>query len=196
MTGDMSIRHLRPGLTSATGCKGHSFLMTSWKQQLARLFAMHKGHVEQIAFRRVRDREVAADIVQTAFTKLLASGGRESEEENTKILFTAVRNESSNYLTGSMRRSNILSGLTLEQMFRQQPSSQDAMESAQAMTALEEALGALPERTRHIFIRRRVHGESNAVIAADLGISVRAVEKHLVRAMEHCRSAVEDYFLP
>lgn len=167
--------------------------MTSWKQQLAQLFTMHRGHVEQIAFRRVGDREAAADIVQTAFTKLLATEGRESEEENTKILFTTVRNESLNYLSGRSRRSRIMSALTTEQLYSGAPSSQATLEGAEAMNVLEEALLKLPERTRTIFIRRRLHGENNAVIAEDLGISVRAVEKHLVRAMEHCRSAIDDY---
>lgn len=181
-------------LTSAAGCKERWFLMTSWKHQLARLFAMHRGHVEQIAFRKVHDREAAADIVQTAFAKLLAAEGRQSEEESTKILFATVRNESLNYLSGRSRRSRIMSALTTEQLYHGSPSSQDAVEGTQAMTALEAALAELPERTRTIFIRRRLHGENNADIAADLGISVRAVEKHLVRAMEHCRSAIDDYF--
>lgn len=168
--------------------------MTSWKQQLARLFRMHRKHVEQIAFRRVRDREAAADIVQDVFTKLLAAEGRDNEEENTRILFTAVRNETYNYRTSRDRRTAILASLTPEQMATDQPTSQDEVEGSEAMAALEEALSTLPERTRLIFIRRRLRDESNADIANDMGISVRAVEKHLVRAMEHCRSALEDYF--
>ena len=47
------------------------------------------------------------------------------------------------------------------------------------------ALTALPERTRTIFVLRRLEGMRFRDIAARLGISVSAVEKHMVRAVEH-----------
>lgn len=50
-----------------------------------------------------------------------------------------------------------------------------------AMAALE----LLPERTREIFIQFRLESTPQATIAARLGISVSAVEKHVVRAVMH-----------
>jgi RNA polymerase sigma factor (sigma-70 family) len=55
-------------------------------------------------------------------------------------------------------------------------------------SALKEALAALdrmPERTRTIFVLRRLEGLRYLEIAARLGLSVRAVEKHMVRAVQH-----------
>lgn len=46
------------------------------------------------------------------------------------------------------------------------------------------ALATLPLRTVEIFRRFRIDGERQKVIAADLGISVSAVEKHLQRAYD------------
>jgi RNA polymerase sigma factor (sigma-70 family) len=51
----------------------------------------------------------------------------------------------------------------------------------QALAALEE----LPERTRDIFILFRVEKMRQAEIATRLGVSVSAVEKHVVRAAAH-----------
>ncbi|WP_117189983.1 RNA polymerase sigma factor [Rhizobium terrae] len=170
--------------------------MTLWKEQIARLFALHRKQIERMIFRRVHDRDAAADIMQTVFTKLLATEGRQNEEESTKILFAAARNESYNYRQGINRRSSILSSLVVEQIAPVRPSSHDEVEGAEAMFVLEEALAKLPGRTREIFIRRCLHDDSNADIAREMRISVRAVEKHLVRAMEHCRSALEDYLAP
>jgi RNA polymerase sigma-70 factor (ECF subfamily) len=42
----------------------------------------------------------------------------------------------------------------------------------------------LPERTRTVFVLRRIEGWKFQQIAAHLGISVSAVEKHMVRAVE------------
>ena len=47
------------------------------------------------------------------------------------------------------------------------------------------ALLSLPERTRIIFLLRRIDDVPSRAIAVQLGISVRAVEKHLFRAVQH-----------
>jgi RNA polymerase sigma-70 factor (ECF subfamily) len=53
------------------------------------------------------------------------------------------------------------------------------------------ALLSLPERTRTVFILRRIEGYRHAQIAQHLGISVSAVEKHMVRAIGHLSREVE-----
>lgn len=47
------------------------------------------------------------------------------------------------------------------------------------------ALNALPERTRDIFMLVRLEHMRQRDVTQMLGISVSAVEKHLVRAMTH-----------
>ena len=54
------------------------------------------------------------------------------------------------------------------------------------------SLMTLPERTRIIFVLRRVEGLRYRDIAARLGISVSAVEKHMTRAVEHLLSGAGD----
>ncbi len=47
------------------------------------------------------------------------------------------------------------------------------------------ALGELTERTQAVFVLQRFEGRKNKEIARELGISVSAVEKHMVRALAH-----------
>jgi RNA polymerase sigma factor (sigma-70 family) len=54
------------------------------------------------------------------------------------------------------------------------------------LRAIEDALAALPERTRHIFLLNRVYGRSFSEIAQVVGISRRAVTKHMARAVAVC----------
>jgi RNA polymerase sigma factor (sigma-70 family) len=61
-------------------------------------------------------------------------------------------------------------------------------EDLQAATA---SLLCLPERTRTVFILRRLEGQKYRDIAQHLGISVSAVEKHMIRAIEHLSSEME-----
>jgi RNA polymerase sigma-70 factor (ECF subfamily) len=50
----------------------------------------------------------------------------------------------------------------------------------------------MPERTRTIFLLKRLDGLRHKAIATQLGISISAVEKHIVRAMEHLMACAGD----
>lgn len=64
------------------------------------------------------------------------------------------------------------------------PSAEDSLIAREQLEILQRVLDSLPERTRAIFRRFRLEDEPQRQIAADLGISVSAVEKHLTRAYE------------
>ncbi|HEX7854414.1 MAG TPA: RNA polymerase sigma factor [Sphingobium sp.] len=71
----------------------------------------------------------------------------------------------------------------------QQASAEQSLIYREQLAILRAALDRLPERTRSIFTRFRIDGEPQKQIAADLGISVSAIEKHLTRAYEEIASA-------
>lgn len=62
----------------------------------------------------------------------------------------------------------------------------------QALGIAVASLMTLPERTRTIFVLRRIEGLRYRDIAVRLGISVSAVEKHMMRAVEHLLSSAGD----
>jgi RNA polymerase sigma-70 factor (ECF subfamily) len=62
------------------------------------------------------------------------------------------------------------------------PSAERQLIDRERLAMVTAALTALPERTLLIFSRFRVDGAPQKEIAAELGISVSAVEKHLQRA--------------
>lgn len=67
------------------------------------------------------------------------------------------------------------------------------LEARQRLAAAASALEKLPERTRTIFILRRMEGLRHKEIALRFGISVSAVEKHMMRAMEALSSDMEGW---
>ncbi|AYJ85643.1 RNA polymerase sigma factor [Sphingomonas paeninsulae] len=62
------------------------------------------------------------------------------------------------------------------------PSIEDSLIQRERLKTVEATLAALPERTSFILRRYRVDGVSQKTIAADLGIALSSVEKHLQRA--------------
>ena len=56
---------------------------------------------------------------------------------------------------------------------------------------LQSALSALPEKCRSVFLMSRTDELSNRQIAEGLGISVKAVEKQITRALKILRQKLE-----
>jgi RNA polymerase sigma factor (sigma-70 family) len=62
----------------------------------------------------------------------------------------------------------------------------------EAIALVTATLNALPERTRDVFVLRVLEKQKYAEIAAALGISVRAAEKHMARALAQLGRAMDD----
>src|ERR1700710_264614 len=73
-------------------------------------------------------------------------------------------------------------GATLEADDR--PSPEQALIARERLALVSAALAALPERTVQVFRRYRIEGVPQRQIAAELGISLSAVEKHLQKAYQ------------
>lgn len=59
------------------------------------------------------------------------------------------------------------------------------LEARDELRRVTAALRELPERTRHVFVLVRLERMRHAEVARRLGVSVSAVEKHLLRASVH-----------
>ncbi len=70
------------------------------------------------------------------------------------------------------------------------PDVADGLMYRQALATVEAALAALPARAREAFLAHRVHGESQGVIAARLGVSLNTIERDLMAAGDRIESAL------
>src|SRR5207253_10166719 len=80
-----------------------------------------------------------------------------------------------------------------------QPSAEESLIAKERLNLIRQTLLGLPERTLLIFRRFRLEGVTQRQIAAELGISVSAVEKHLQRAYRvllEARSKIDEDIPP
>lgn len=144
--------------------------------------------------RRVREDADVEDLVQDVFTRIVT---RESPEP-IKNLGSYVMKMASSVIADRGRR-RLVRHADLHLSFDPDLHAGEEIDPERVLRGKEElnaavaALLVLPERTRTVFLLRRLEGYSYRDIAAHLGISVSAVEKHLVKAVTHLSKEKEKY---
>ncbi|MFH1803894.1 MAG: RNA polymerase sigma factor [Pseudomonadota bacterium] len=168
--------------------------MKFWRRTIAKLFEDHRRQLIAMAVRRIRDREVAAELVQDVYARMIQTGSSGEDEADTKILYASVRNAVIDHHRSTIRRRHAMDGILPDQLWMSETySPHDQAEARQALSALDRVLLEVSPKAREMFILHRVDGVSNARLAKKYGISVSAVEKQLARTMRHCQERLSDH---
>ena len=139
----------------------------------------------------------AADAHQETYLLMLAALSRTNVEQPSAFLFQIANN-----VARRMRNRQRLEGAIF------QPVSEAdwagiadgyALPERQAMARqdlrrLAAAVDELPPRCREAFLLARIDGLANGEVATRLNISRNMVEKHLIKALLHCRRRCGDLF--
>lgn len=136
--------------------------------------------------RRVRDRAEAEDLVQDVFVRLAQRGDLNNIDRLGGYLFETA----ANVLRDRSRRRQVRAADAHEFFDSERHGGADfapdrVLDGQERLRRAGAALLELPERTRHVFVLRRLEGMRYQEVASRLGISVSAVEKHMHRAMAH-----------
>jgi len=144
-----------------------------------------------IAWRIVKDREQAKDIVQEVFIKLWRNApGLAITTSLEAYLKRAVVNTSLNHIEARNRFTK----LKLEDAAMNERAVGSAPLDLDELTRLvNEAISQLPPRTRTVFSLIRSEDMSYREVAAALGISLKAVEKEMLKALKMLRAALRNY---
>jgi RNA polymerase sigma factor (sigma-70 family) len=133
--------------------------------------------------RALQDRDAAADVVQESYARVLGMGARTLVQDMRALLFRTGKNiviDDSRRRKVEARMADTL-GLLVQQS--DAPSADRAVSARQQLERLTARLAMLPRRRREAFILVRVYGFTHAEAAAHQGVSIGAIEKHVVRAV-------------
>jgi RNA polymerase sigma factor (sigma-70 family) len=144
--------------------------------------------------RRVQNDAEIEDMVQDVFARMVA---RDSAEPVEHLGGYVLKTASSVLTDWARRRASRGAGRHVafdsELHGENEIDPERILGAKQALHAATAALLSLPERTRTVFILRRLEGQRYQDIAAHLGISLSAVEKHMVRAIRHLSLKMEKH---
>lgn len=135
------------------------------------------------------DVQVAEDIAQDTFLKIWEKKQQIKKETVKALLFKIAYNLFVNriqHLKVSFRFAE--SNSKKEKMYE---SADFELEMAEFDKKIQRALADLDERNRTVFLMNRVDDFTYAQIAEQLGLSVKAVEKRMEKALSFLRLAID-----
>ncbi|MGD9664923.1 MAG: RNA polymerase sigma factor [Novosphingobium sp.] len=144
--------------------------------------------------RRLGDNVVAADLTQETYLRAAALPTNTALINPRAWLFATARN----LLVDHARRSRVRKGASggeeeLLSLPDDSPDVDQILLAREELDVLKRAVEDLPPRTREVFRLHKFDGKSYAEIAHQLGMAKNTVMVHMVKALGHCRKAVQEY---
>jgi RNA polymerase sigma-70 factor (ECF subfamily) len=141
---------------------------------------------------RLRSAAAAEDLVQEIYVRLAGSDAAAEIQNPAAYLYRLGSNLMLDRLRGE-RRTGRRDAAWLDSQTTQvggeevssEPSAEATVAARQRLALLAQALTELGPQTQRVFRMHKFEGMSHPQVAAELGISRSAVEKHMMAALRH-----------
>ena len=157
------------------------------REAFSEIFNRYHLQLFRFTYKKVKEEEVAKDVVQDIFVRLWANSTNiSSDTKLSNYLYRAVYNRSLDWLKSQSVREDyvasfqhFLDGVVEGTDYRIREEDMDHL--------IEAEVAALPPRMREVIDLRRKENLSNREIAERLGLSEQTVETHFKRAFRVLR---------
>ncbi len=177
--------------------------MSKLEQILAfnKLYAEYSHRLIRFARSYVMSNEVAEDIVNDSFMYYWENRSTIEERNLPAYLLSVVKHRCLNHLNHLAIEEHVKADISSLKYWELQlkittleACNPDELMLHEIQVLVQQALNKLPAQTREVLLRSRYRLQSNKEIAAALGISVKAVEYHITKALKMLRIELKDYF--
>ena len=179
-------KNARNSLRSAATSKSMSLISMT--------FLENSSFLKKFLGRFLSERQDIEDIVQETYLRAYhaeqdSSRANKAIEYPKAFLFQIAKNIALTELSKKSRKiTDYIEDVELSLVMDSGSTTEQELEAREHIDLICEAVTTMPERRQHIYLMRKVHGASHQEIAESLGISISAVEKHLLKAMLTCRN--------
>ena len=154
----------------------------------SRLFEAYlvcESSLKRFLYRFYSRTEDIDEMVQETFLRAFDTGLNREIKSPRSYLFRVARNLALRELSKKSRQlTDYLEESVDETILAREASIEEEIIAQQKLQQYCNAIAELPEQCRRVFLLRKVHALSHKEIAAQLGISVRTVEKHLAKGVD------------
>ncbi len=156
------------------------------------IFKTQFNKLTHAAYTVVKDRDLARDVTQQAFIKFWKIKDKVNVDDNlASYLKKAVINTAINELEKS--RKLILDDTVLSATLKQSEEEKESISPQRLQKITQAAIAELPDKCGMVFSLSRYEGMTNQEIADYLEISIKAVEKHITKAIKELRIKLQPY---
>jgi len=163
------------------------------------LYKLYFPRLYSFALKIINDSDLAKDTVQNVFIQLWETRKTFRHEHPEAFLYKMVRNASLNYVRHLKVVDNLKSKIK-DQLLGEELYYIDLVGDEpylliekELQEKVSEVMNSLPEKCRIVFRMSRIEGLKNQEIADRLNISLKAVEKHISKALAVYRQRFGGY---
>ena len=172
--------------------------MDKFNALFRRYYARCVAFAQSFVFDKAEAEAIASDALLVLWQK--RESGSVDLDSPLPFLFGTVRNKSLNFLRGKAREAAALGDAASVEV-REIELRMNTLEmcdphklyESDVQTLINTALESLGDKTAAVFRLSRYKGMSNREIARYLGLSEKAVEYHMTKALRELRARLKDY---
>lgn len=148
------------------------------------IFVEQAERLRNFMYYKTGNLQQAEDLMQDAFGKLWENCAKIIADKAKSFLFTVANNL---FLNQVAHQKVVLKFENRQHSEESNLTPQFLLEEAEFKKRLENAIGALPEGQRVVFLMNRIDKKKYREIAEELEISIKAVEKRMHKALSALR---------
>ena len=163
-------------------------------EALDRDYRRWRVELERFLMRRGSPPDLASEITQEAFTRLMQVDPPSLVREPRAWLFRTVSNLVVDHHRAASRAPfDPVDEAVRDNIADPTPSQEMTAMSREELAVVRQAIADLPPKGREVFTLSRFEGLGYSEIAARLGISRNTVVVHMVRSLAHCKKRLNAY---
>ncbi|RNC92721.1 MAG: RNA polymerase sigma factor [Allomuricauda sp.] len=159
------------------------------KKVFNQVFDLNSEALRNYLYYQSGNKQQAEDLVQEAFIKLWNNCKKVVFEKARGFLFAVAKNAFYNQVA---HEKVVLNYAKQAQQTNENETPEFKLEEKQFMEGLQKAIGDLPEGQREVFLLNRMDKMTYKEIAEFLGVSQKAVEKRMHKALVKLRRTVKN----
>jgi RNA polymerase sigma-70 factor (family 1) len=161
---------------------------------LEEIYNRYSETVFVTAFRKVRSKEVAEELVQNLFISLWAKKEQARIEKLEAYLHSAIRYQVIDYIRSKILRERYTQ-FAKDQLTVDENASESKLLLQELSIAIDNTIKKLPQKTQEIFRLSRYEHRSVKEIAQYMNLSEKAVQYHVTQSLKFMRLHLREFIL-
>jgi RNA polymerase sigma-70 factor (ECF subfamily) len=157
-------------------------------QEFEQAFDLYFKSVRNFLYFKTSNAELSEDVAQDAFVKLWETRHRIDKSSIKAYLYTIANNLAINQLKREQLKFKFLN-LQVER--KENVTPEYLMEMQEFDQKLQDTLAKIPDGAREVFLMNRIEGMKYHEIAERLGLSMKAIEKRMSKALAIIREDIK-----